>query len=477
MAQLGTMQELEFAELDENGRLVVVAEDGTRYAVPVDDRLRAALRRRPREGAADGGDFATATPREIQAMIRAGQTAEDVASSTGWELARVRRFEGPVLAEREHVVGLAKAAHVRAQGRTDGSHTLERRVRERLQSRGVPPSDTRWDAARTGSQGPWTVVVAFTAGGRERQATWHYEVQDRSIDALDDEARWLSEDEQALPGGLAGHPLLGTSHAEDETADLMATMRERRQARIRRGRRPEPRTEERAKQAGGIDNEPLPLENLPYDPETMGDPPAAHPRGSAPEAPHPVGPVETGAEGEAESEAEAEARPGSPRARRERRRLRMPKLPPVLGEPTEEEAAGDAEISYARTHDPQEVSFDEFFGTDDEVVDASDRSGQGVPGVAGSAEDVPEVWEDDALDVGQDELVDEGEQIVIPAAGAPVAPAAAASTGDKPDATEVEGDGEDDAAESPTTSKRKGRTSVPSWDDIMFGGGGDRRRG
>ena len=41
------MQHLHFDELDEGGRLVVAAEDGTRYAVVVDDRLRAALRPRP----------------------------------------------------------------------------------------------------------------------------------------------------------------------------------------------------------------------------------------------------------------------------------------------------------------------------------------------------------------------------------------------------------------------------------------------
>ncbi|GAA1179288.1 hypothetical protein GCM10009584_21360 [Ornithinimicrobium humiphilum] len=471
------MQELEFTELDESGRLVVVAEDGSRYVVPVDDRLRAALRRRP-PSESGGTTSASATPREIQSMIRAGQTAEEVAAATGWELERVRRFEGPVIAEREHVVGLAKAAHVRAQGRTDGSHTLERRVRERLQSRGVSPAETRWDAARTSAHGPWTVVVTFPAGGRERQATWHYGVQDRSIDALDDEARWLSEDEQALPGGLAGHPLLGGSHVEDEAADLMATMRERRQARGRR-RRSEPVREDRPRPTGGIDNEPLPLEDLDYDPQRMGDPPAAHPRGSAPESPTPVAaPVVD----DAAEEVEDEGRAASSRSRRERRRLRIPKLPPVPGEPEDEDTGtDDAELSYARTRDPQEVSFEEFFGTDEELLEVGDDEllvaeeevlvvedevvveVDDAPDVPDLAPDVPEDLEPDVPDVA-DEDPDVPEDL-------------------EPDMPDETPEASDDAPDEPEdrsagqSGRRKGRPSVPSWDDIMFGGGGTRRRG
>ncbi len=515
------MQELEFAELDEGGRLVVVAEDGTRYAVPVDDRLRAAMRPRRQTDGGDGSATASATPREVQAMIRAGQTAEDVASATGWELARVRRFEGPVLAEREHVVGLAKAAHVRAQGRTDGSHTLERRVRERLQSRGVPPAETRWDAARTGAQGPWTVVVSFPAGGRERQAAWHYEVQDRSIEALDDEARWLSEDEQALPGGLAGHPLLGTSHAEDETADLMATMRERRQARGRRRRPESARAEERARDSAGIDNEPLPLEDLDYDPRTMGDPPAAHPRGSAPDSPAPVSLVREAAQDGPAETAEAPPESETPRVRRERRRLRIPKLPPVLGEPEDDSDDVSPELSYARTHDPQEVSFDEFFGTDEEqaeggeddlVLDpAEDDELASSEGESSEVEDTDDgsgtfAGADHGGDIDTDDKESDDARAGARDGSAPAGDADAddlealtdgdvrslrdvrdedtgdaprdEDTGDAPDAETV--DRTEDAVDQPEdeslgAGRRKGRTSVPSWDDIMFGGGKARR--
>ena len=533
------MQQLDFAELDEDGRLVVVGDDGTRYAVPVDDRLRAALRPRPARRAEGDEKAPTASPREVQAMIRAGQTADEVAAATGWDPHRVRRFEGPVLAEREHVVGLAKAAHVRAQGRTDGSHTLDRRVRERLDARGVPTGDTAWDAARTESQGPWTVMVVFTAGGRERRAAWHYDVHDRSIEALDDEARWLSEDEQALPGGLEGHPLLGGSHSEDETADLMATMRERRQARGRRGRAGQAGRGQAA--ARSHEEVVLPLEDLPEPveadaPDEEDLPPAAHPRGSAAESPAPVRPVEevpadpdAGAETPEDTaeavEEETDHRPTparrrgaakQARARREQRRLRMPKLPPAVGEPPVEEDGGDEpEGSFARTVDPQEVSFDEFFGPEDdplavgtaEVQDTAGSSGgddtaqhvpdlddgEGTGDVDGTADD------EEVLDPGQDEPVDAEEQIGAPyeATGGTEDDEATGGTedvevedGSAQDGADSDGSTPDGAdspvteeasdssqAEEPEPTRRKARrTSVPSWDDIMFGGGSDRRR-
>ncbi|WP_298891208.1 septation protein SepH [uncultured Serinicoccus sp.] len=586
------MQQLQFVELDEGGRLVLTDDDGTQYAVRVDDRLRAALRPRPRQAEGGGRAGRSVTPRDVQAMIRAGQPAEDVAGSTGWELERVRRFEGPVVAEREHVVGLAQRAPVRASGRTDGSHTLERRVRERLQSRGVDLTAVSWDAARGEAHEPWTVIVAFMAGGRERRGAWHYDVRSRWVEALDDEARWLSEDEQSLPGGLAGHPLLGGHHGEDEAAaDLMATMRERRQRRAKGRRGASRRTPEDPSHVPGqqeMPDEVLPLEDLPYDPDTMGDPPAAHPRGSAPEAAAPVGPDEDelfagGAEGgepvddapegrapdgeapdgggpdeapldvggdvptEDTHEAAAAAAPTEPEVvpepvspeeaqravgrspGRRRRRLRLPSL-----SAEQQEKQHEPEGSFARTrHDPREVTFDEFFGMEDDEDDPgggiytqpevpADEGGVPEDTAEGTPEDLtpedtadedtadedtPEdLTDEDAADEAPrdelDEALEDGSADAdadAPDAHAPEAEVSAdevpedsvdpeTTTDDEP-AEPTAAEDEDTASEagdqptgsdgseagsgeeaSPTKSAgRKGRTSVPSWDDIMFG--------
>lgn len=493
------MQQLQFVELDEGGRLVLADEDGTQYALPVDDRLRASLR--PRRGNPFSKDGrTTVSPRDVQAMIRAGQPAEDVATSTGWDLDRVRRFEGPVLAEREHLVGLAQRAPVRASGRTDGSHTLDRRVQERLQSRGVDLTAVSWDAARGEAHGPWTVIVAFAAGGRERRAAWHYDVRSRSLESLDDEARWLSEDEQALPGGLAGHPLLGSSHGEDEAAaDLMATMRERRQRRGRRSQSSARRTDDPTHVPGQqqMPDEVLPLEELAYDPGTMGDPPAAHPRdpalmpdasSGAEEAPEAETGVETRVvETETQTEIAEPVEPPSPEEAqravgrspgRKRRGLRLPKVG-VVPEPERDE---EPEPVFARVHhDPNEVTFDEFFGTDE--VDEDDEAAPDVArgdtaaddsfateSEASDADAAPEPMDADGpVGVALVDEIEEADEESGPD-GAP------ADEADEADADEDDAPDDEAAPEQPPAREaeesrpsKKGRTSVPSWDDIMFG--------
>ena len=52
------------------------------------------------------------SPRDIQTHIRAGLSADEVAALLGARVEDVARFEGPVLAEREHVVGQALAVPV-----------------------------------------------------------------------------------------------------------------------------------------------------------------------------------------------------------------------------------------------------------------------------------------------------------------------------------------------------------------------------
>lgn len=291
------------------------------------------------------------------------------------------------------------------------------------------------------------MILAFTAGGRERRAAWRYDVRSQLVEALDDEARWLSEDEQSLPGGLQGHPLLGTSHGEDEAAaELMATMRERRQRRSRRSTTPRKPQDDPGHVPGQeeMPDEVLPLEDLAYDPETMGDPPAAHPRGSAAEAAAPVGPDPYEAEPEPPSPEEVQRAVGrAPGKARRRRGLRLPDLAPA---PAPEESP-ESEVTFARTrHDPQEVTFDEFFGTE-EVDDEQELRYVDYVEPA----DPPDDDSAAPADPAEDRRGRESQSSPVDEPVAEPDPSAAAEQ------------------EASASGQRKGRTSVPSWDDIMFG--------
>ena len=77
--------------------------------------------------------------------MRAGATAAEVAISTGMDVEHVRRFEGPVLAERQWAVSQAQSCRI---GWEKDSPLLGELVVDRLATRGVDPSSLEWDALR-----------------------------------------------------------------------------------------------------------------------------------------------------------------------------------------------------------------------------------------------------------------------------------------------------------------------------------------
>ncbi|HNV13545.1 MAG TPA: septation protein SepH, partial [Dermatophilaceae bacterium] len=191
-----SMQDLRLIGVDDDGgHLLLASVDGARFRVPLDESLRAAARRdRPRLGQLQIEIEGGMRPRDVQAMVRAGMSADEVAERSGWTVEKVHKYEGPILAEREYVAGLGRAVRLRQRGGSGPSTTLGQRVADRLTARGVEADSIEWDAWRR--EGPeWTVAVNFSAGGRVRQGTWAFDVASRSLHAKDDEARWLSEDE------------------------------------------------------------------------------------------------------------------------------------------------------------------------------------------------------------------------------------------------------------------------------------------
>lgn len=448
---------LRFVGPDDDGTSLVLTDaegeaGGQQYLLPIDDRLRAALRPtvapRPESTALRTADRPTITPRQVQAMMRAGQDSEEISERIGWDVDRVRKFEPPILAEREFVATTAQAAHVRGRVVDGVFPTLGARVSARLAARGVDPADVRWNATRP-EGGTWSVSVHFTAGNKERAAAWTYDAAGRTVEARDDEARWLSEDEQALPAGALGGFLPG----EDQDDDLVSTIRQHNRARGRRSRRGDrPGAGEAAESAEagagevidlsdvtaevdtttggsgpadlpGPDGDHraavLPLEDLPYDPDTMGPPPAA----SRPE--------------EART---SRPRRGSRRAKDGRSDDPAPEFS-FAAAPEAEESAEPRDVTLEDLFDDESDSVLDDGSTDDGSTD------DGTGAADGTGADEPE-------SVGADQFQEEAEQ-----ESADLEPA--------DDEPEPEPEGR-------PTSGRKGRTSVPSWDDIMFGSRGKR---
>lgn len=417
------MQDLRLIGVHEDGqRLLLAGPDGAHFTVPLDEALRGAARReRPGAGQlpieTDGG----MRPRDVQSMIRSGASAEEVADRSGWSVEKIRKYEGPILAERVHVADQARQVRMRSRGQSGSvTPTLQGRVGQRMRERGVDPDTSTWDAWRGAEDRHWTVVLSFAAGGRQRHAAWSYDVMLRSVEASDDEARWLSADEPAVAGPLPSAApretrvydveaeggvddsvegrveVVGQSGApssrSEQPLDLMTAMRQRTTVGRRSGRRrpgtPDARRVE-------VPAPALPIEDVA--PELLGQ--------QGEDVPPPRSPRE-----DVEEETTLEP-PGA-------------ETPPL----EEDEHAADLGASGSQPQgDRQQLARAGGAGSSD--VDSGRLVTLGVERVDAGLADLPAT---DVRDV----------------------PTAAEPAHSKPPSR---------------TSRRKPRTSVPSWDDIMFG--------
>ncbi|WP_432143916.1 septation protein SepH [Streptomyces sp. bgisy084] len=193
------MPELRVVAVSNDGtRLVLKAADSTEYTLPIDERLRAAVRNdRARLGQIEIEVESHLRPRDIQARIRAGASAEEVAQLAGIPVDRVRRFEGPVLAERAFMAERARKTPVRRPGENTGPQ-LGEAVAERLLLRGADKESVQWDSWRR-DDGTWEVLLVYRVATEPHSASWTYDPPRRLVQAVDDEARALIGESDDTP--------------------------------------------------------------------------------------------------------------------------------------------------------------------------------------------------------------------------------------------------------------------------------------
>ncbi len=180
----------------EDGTLLLSSESGERYRADVDVATLAQLRRAARPP--EVGERRV-PPKEIQAHIRAGMSARDVADVTGAPLEQVQRFEGAVLAEREHVLGNALRVRVHTAADIDPTEGqgFGSVIRGRLSESGARAE--RWTAWKDPESG-WTIELTFISDTTEHVARWSFEPRTQALAPLTAEAISLSQQGEAPPG-------------------------------------------------------------------------------------------------------------------------------------------------------------------------------------------------------------------------------------------------------------------------------------
>jgi hypothetical protein len=201
------MQDLRLVGVHDDGvHLLLSGAGGEMFQLPIDEALRAASRSTAK--AVSTAAPIAMSPRDIQARIRSGATAAEVAELSGLPLAKVERYEGPVQAEREYVAQQARKVEVASPSPGHDTYrsvfgenpaTLNDMVNHRLAAHGIEPSTVQWDSWRR-QDGSWTVAASFepkktgTAGiGEEPPALWTFSPARRALQNANRWAQQLSE--------------------------------------------------------------------------------------------------------------------------------------------------------------------------------------------------------------------------------------------------------------------------------------------
>lgn len=192
------MQELRFVGLEDDW-LIATNDRGDRFRLRADESLRDALRPRP----AARSEGPRVPPRQIQQLIRAGRTVDEVVALTGADAETVERFEGPILAERGYIVEQARAVPVRLQSQIDPlsreGATFGSTIDDRLEQLGA--AEIAWDAWKDPESG-WHVGLDFVTEDVPRNALWTFDPRSHTLHPASPAAITLSQ--QGEPTSLLG---------------------------------------------------------------------------------------------------------------------------------------------------------------------------------------------------------------------------------------------------------------------------------
>jgi hypothetical protein len=215
--QEATVRELRAIRVSDDGKQILLTETtGTQGAdappeaafhLLADDRLRAMLR--PRPTTTENRPESALTPREIQARLRAGETAEEVAEAAGIPVARVARYEAPIAAERVRIVDEVRRATAPGPHRVSPGRQLGAVVDDRLAEDGLDPVLAQW-LARRRPDSTWLVTVDLA----DHHAEWSWDSQARRVRAHDGGAQRLLS-----PSRSSAEALIAVAQATGVTAE------------------------------------------------------------------------------------------------------------------------------------------------------------------------------------------------------------------------------------------------------------------
>ncbi len=190
----------------EAGALLLATDGGTEFRLPVTSSLSSQVR----QANPDAGPQKRVSPKDVQARIRGGADAADVASALDVDVEYVRRFEGPVLAERAFILDAARRVPV-TPADAESPDTFGEAIDAKLASGDA--TAVTWGSWKHAEHG-WQVRVRYTASEVEHDAQWLFDPKTSTLTPDNGDAHRLSDTEEE---GIA--PRLRAVENDHQAAD------------------------------------------------------------------------------------------------------------------------------------------------------------------------------------------------------------------------------------------------------------------
>ena len=191
------MSELQFVRI-EGDSMVLRSPEGEEFLVPVDDVLRSEVRR----GGQPNSGTQAITPREIQEAIRVGETIDSLIEKHGADAAYVEKFARPVLDELQHVISAAGAVRIQLAGDRFSDVTqidFGDLISKRLEVAGA--ADVQWSSTRVDLT-TWMVTVRFNLPQGPGHASWTFDPRKLTLTPENETALSLSSAEPLGAGPI-----------------------------------------------------------------------------------------------------------------------------------------------------------------------------------------------------------------------------------------------------------------------------------
>jgi len=194
--------------------------DGNTFSVRINDALKAAVNERRLAAVVE--EAPSFSIKEVQARLRAGESFAEVARISGLSLEKVERYASPILQERNWIIELAEKSSPKGT-----SLPLRDLVIQRLAPRGVNLNQISWNTWRL-DDGTWHLVLMYPSSDGERQATWSFDSNKRTLQSRDDGARWINGEEiskEKPRDRMADHGVLFPAEGEPTAPPRLVAVR------------------------------------------------------------------------------------------------------------------------------------------------------------------------------------------------------------------------------------------------------------